>query len=106
MPSEAIYMSADCLVSWEGMQNESTDAYINDATVTFTLKDSAGVAVSGAEDVSMTYQSATDGNYHGVLESTVTLTESAHYHLELTATSGGIVGFRRWPVVARYDEGE
>jgi len=104
MPNEAIYISADNLVSWEGMVNESTDEYINDAVVTFTLKTVAGVAVTGASAISMTYQTASDGNYHGILESTVTLTADTQYYLEIIATSGGtLVGFRRWPVVARYD---
>ena len=43
-----IYVSNDNLITWDKMTASSTGAYVNDATVTMTLKNSAGTAVTGA----------------------------------------------------------
>ena len=98
-----LYIGEDNLVYWgdpnvpnSGLYDSYTGAFINDATVTFTLKDSGGSAVSGATSVSMDYISGTRGCYIGVLEDGVSLTADATYYLEITATaSGDRVGFRR-----------
>ncbi len=97
-----IYISADNLVEWDGLKDASNGNYLNSATVTFTLKDSAGTAVTGASAIAMTYVALSNGKYQGTLESTVSLTEGGKYWLEVTATSGTIVGFRRIECYATY----
>lgn len=81
----------------------STGAYVNDATVTFALKDAAGNAVSGASG-SLSYVADSDGRYEGVLESTVSLIIGATYYLEITAVASGANGFRRIECVAAYQD--
>jgi hypothetical protein len=105
-----LYISEDNVVFWgdpdtflEGLYDRVTKSYVNDATLTFTLKNSAGSAVSGASAVSMTYVSGTNGCYQGVLEDGVSLTEGSTYYLEITATaSSDRIGFRRLTYQAKY----
>jgi hypothetical protein len=100
-----IYVAADNLIRWDSMQLASTGVFVNDATVTFTLKSAAGAAVAGATAIAMPYVAASNGRYEGVLESTVSLTVGATYYLEVTATSGGANGFRRIECAA-FHEGD
>jgi hypothetical protein len=105
-----LYIGEDAIVYWgdrdttgSGLYDNNLRSFINDATVTFTLKNSSSVAVSGASAVSMPYVSGTQGCYEGVLEDGVSLTENATYYLEITATgSGDRIGFRRVQYTARY----
>ena len=105
-----LFIGEDNLVFWgdrripmSGLYDNNLEQFINDATVTFTLKDSAGSAVSGASGISMSYVTGSKGVYEGVLEDGVSLTAGSTYYLEITATaSGDRVGFRRIPYTAAY----
>lgn len=105
-----LYIGQDNMVFWgdrnvpkSGLYDNNLEKFINDATVTFTLKDSAGSTVSGASAQSMTYVTGTKGVYEGTLEDGVSLTENSVYYLEITATaSGDRVGFRRLSYIAVY----
>lgn len=105
-----LYISEDNVVFWgdpevpgSGLYDTVAKSYVNDATMTFTLKNSAGSAVSGASGVSMSYVTGTRGCYRGVLEDGVSLTENSTYYLEITATaSSDRIGFRRMTYVAQY----
>lgn len=68
----------------------ATGAYINDATVTMTLKDSVGASVSGATGLSLTYVTDSNGTYQGTLPYTLTLTAGESYTLEITGTKSGV----------------
>jgi len=105
-----LYIGEDNIVFWgdrdtpnSGLYDNSLKSFVNDATVTFTLKNSSNSAVSGASSVSMSYVTGTNGVYEGTLEDGVSLTENATYYLEITATgSGDRVGFRRITYTAKY----
>lgn len=105
-----LFIGEDNIVFWgdrhiqnSGLYDNSLEAFINDATVTFTLKDSNGSAVSGASNISMSYVTGSKGVYEGTLEDGVSLTENSTYYLEITATaSGDRVGFRRIQFTAQY----
>jgi hypothetical protein len=97
-----IYISSSNPVEVAGLKDKTTGSYVNSATVTFTLKNSANAAVSGATAVAMTYVVASNGKYQGTLPNTVSLTEGAKYWLEITATSSTLVGFRRIECYATY----
>lgn len=98
----ALYVGNDMRVRWDAMTDELTGDAINDATVSFTLKDSSNVAVSGATAVSMPYVAASSGRYQAKLAGSVALSNQARYFLEITATSAGRVGFRRLACQAQY----
>lgn len=73
--------------------------YLNSATITYALLDSAGVAVE-VDDVAVTgsysYTAASSGDYTVAIESTVTgvLTPGALYLLDVTGSQGSY-NFRR-----------
>ena len=104
MSADTIFIGCDNLIEWDGATNEADDSYLNAATATFTLKTLAGVAVSGAEDVTMSYVADSDGVYQGTLQSTVSLTENAEYYVEVSLAQSGLVAFRRWKVVTMYKD--
>jgi hypothetical protein len=84
-----VYRNNDNLVQNPTPMTLSSDgSYVNDATVTMTLKDSGGTPVSGASSLSLTYVTGSNGRYQGTLPYTLTLTAGAEYTLEITGTSG------------------
>ncbi len=85
--------SNDNLIEWDDMDRATDDAYVNDASVTMTLKDSTGAAVTGATSLTMSYVSGSKGKYQGVIPYTVSLTAGSAYTLEITADSGTRHGF-------------
>lgn len=105
-----LYIGEDNIVFWgdrkiphSGLYDNVLEQFVNDATVVFTLKDSGGLAVTGASSIAMTYVTGSRGCYEGVLEDGVSLTENSTYYLEITATaSGDRVGFRRIQFTATY----
>lgn len=105
-----LYIGEDNIVFWgdrhvpgSGLYDNSTESFVNDATVTFQLYQSDGTtAVSGASGT-CTYVTDSDGVYEGVLEDGVSLTENNTYYLSITATaSGDRIGLRRLKYVAAY----
>lgn len=104
-----LYIGEDSIVYWgdrdapgSGLYDNNLRSFVNDATVAFVLKNSAGSAVSGASG-SMTYVTGTQGVYEGVLEDGVSLTDGSTYYLEITATgSSDRIGFRRFGFTAQY----
>ena len=105
-----LFIGQDNIVFWgdraipnSGLYDNNLEQFVNNATVTFTLKDSSNSTVSGASTISMSYVTGTKGVYEGVLEDGVSLTENSTYYLEITATaSGDRVGFRRLTFQALY----
>ena len=80
-----------------GLRYSSNGAYVSDGTVTATLKlDSTGDPVTGANGLTLTLVSGSDGNYLGEIPYSVSLTAGAAYTLEVTADSGTKRGF--WPI--------
>ena len=98
---EVVYLSNDNVIELNGLKNASTDAFLNSATVTFTLKDSAGTAVTDADTITMSYVASSDGIYRGTLIDTVSLSKNTLYTCEITANAGaGLQGFWIVPVRA------
>lgn len=104
-----LYISEDNIVYWgdrdtpgSGLYDNNLRSYVNDATVTFLVKDSAGATVSNSSGT-CTYVTGTQGCYEGVLEDNASLTENSTYYLQITATaSSDRIGFRRIQYTARY----
>lgn len=89
-----LYVSNDNLVqNPTPMRRSSTGAYVNDASVTMTLKDSAGAAVTGATSLTLSYVTDSNGLYAGTVPFSVSLTAGAVYTLEITGTSGSVRAF-------------
>lgn len=100
MSLEVLSIGSDNLVRLDALTNASTLAYVNSATVNYVLKDAAGTVV--VSSTSMSYVASSNGRYEGTIQDNVSLTENALYTIEITATSGSTVLFRRIPCVAKY----
>lgn len=89
MASEPIVIGSDWYATLNGAQDSGTGDYLNTATVTAAVYSAAGAAVSGG-GVTLTYVAASNGNYRGTLESTVTalLTAGAAYEVRYTLSQG------------------
>lgn len=70
----------------DDLQNKRTKSWINDATVTGALYDSAGALVSGSS-ITLDYIAGSNGRYEGTLPYTISLTEGALYTAKATAIS-------------------
>ncbi len=97
-----LYVNSDNLIQLDALTLAADDSYVNDATVTFTLKDADEAVVSGASAISMGYVEDSDGKYQGTLQSTVSLSAGLKYLLDMTATSGSNVLFKRVICYASY----
>jgi len=64
--------------------------FINDATVTMTLRNSAGVVVVGAENLPLEPVEESDGEYLGQLPDSLDLTENGEYKLKVRAVKAGV----------------
>lgn len=99
MSVDRIYIGCDMEAPYEGATADG--AYLNAATVTWELFTAAGVSVGNG---TCAYVASSNGNYLGVIESTVTatLTPGRKYRLVYTLVSGSVNDARRLDCVAAY----
>lgn len=97
-----LFIGSDNRIRWEGLKDSRDDTYVSNATVTFTLKTSAGVVI--VSNVAMPYESGHDGRYQGLLLAvyTIALTLGQRCILEVTATRSTWKDFRRVECEAQY----
>lgn len=88
---------------------QGVTSYLNSATVTYAVTDAAGTAVSGGTGT-LSYVSASDGNYEGTIESTVltaaNFTEGRTYLVDITISQSSYNSFRRLVCRAAYRGGD
>lgn len=97
MDTLTLYKGSDMLLDLEGLTNEATGEYLNAATVSVTLKDSTGTAVSGESwPKTMAYVSDTNGVYRCALTYALSITAGQRYTAEITAVQSGQRAF--WTV--------
>jgi len=87
--AEQWWIDSDNAVQITGLKDVVTGSYINNATVTATMTDSSGSAVSGVGTINFTYISGSDGNYAGEVPAAAELTDGQQYTLTVTAAGGG-----------------
>lgn len=79
-----LFVGNDNLVTIDELKNVSDGSYINDATVTMTLKDSSDVGVAnGSWPVTLAYVASSNGKYQGVLQDGITTTSGSNYVLHV-----------------------
>ena len=70
----------------KGLRAKSSGDYVNDATVSITLKDEDGVDVTGVTfPVSLSYVSGSDGIYRGIISDTSNLITGSKYQVIILA---------------------
>jgi hypothetical protein len=102
MSLEVIAIGSDNLVRLDALTNVSTGAYVNNAVVTYTLIDSTGAVILSNQ--TMPYVAASNGRYEGIIPNvtTVTMAVNALYTVQITATSGATVLFRKMSCQAKF----
>jgi hypothetical protein len=85
----SLIVETDNLIELDGLQDQSTSAYINDATVTVTLLDSSGSEVAGETwPLTMGYVAASNGKYRATLADTLSLSPNKRYQAKVVADGG------------------
>lgn len=97
---DVIYIDNSNVVELRSLTNSITSAVDTGATVSVTIVDSTGTAISGETwPVSMSH--ASSGTYRATLSSSLSLTANRAYRGVVTATgSGGEVGKWNCPIRA------
>ena len=100
--TESILISNDNSIQVE-CQDPRTLAYINNATVTCTLKDANGVNVVGQSwPLTLVYVSGSNGLYRGILEEELVLVGQAPYFAHIDVDAGSDVkGFKKLLCIAK-----
>lgn len=79
----------DMALTVYGLKNAMTGEYANAATVTATLYDSSGNAVSAFTSISMGYIPGTNGNYRGTISQTFNPNVGTEYILKIDGVQWG-----------------
>lgn len=73
-----------------GLKSHIEDVFLNDATVTYTIKDKAGVEIDGATwPQEMVYVAGSNGDYQGILPSLLDMIPGKQYYAWIEAQGGG-----------------
>jgi hypothetical protein len=103
--ADVLYIDNTNNVWIDGLSNDANGSFINNATcVIVEVLDAAGAQVPGTANISMSYKTASDGDYYGPLPYTVALTENAFYTVRVRATytpDGGDETRGEWRRVCR-----
>lgn len=83
-----IYKGNDNLLEVTGLQNAATDAYLNSATVTAVVTDIDGNTVTNADSITLSYVSASNGNYRGTVPDDADLSDQQQVTVTITADAG------------------
>lgn len=94
MTANIIFYKNDMLLELKGLKDVVLDTFVNGATVTATVVDSDGAAVTGQSfPVTLDFVANSDGDYRVVLDSTIVLVIGKKYTAQITAVSSGIDGY-------------
>lgn len=104
MINNTLFIGNDQILAVYGLKDKVTDTYINNATVTATVKTTAGVAVPGQSfPMTLAYVASSNGDYRGTLEDGLTLLPNKQYVVEVTADAGNdLIGFFRYYAYASH----
>lgn len=101
IPEEVIiFIENDAFLEIDELHDGLVPAsYFNSATVTATLRDSAGAAVTGINGITLSYIAASNGKYRGSIQETFNAPIGGGYKLELVAIQAGVQG--KWVIKAK-----
>jgi hypothetical protein len=100
---EILFMQSDNLIEVSGVKNVATDAYLNSATVTVTLKDAGtDINLSGQSwPLTLSYVPESNGNYRGTITNDVLTTSGQRLKAAVSVDAGeGLSRYWEIPVVS------
>ncbi|TIN84352.1 hypothetical protein [Mesorhizobium sp.] len=84
-----VYVGNTNVIELSGLKSAVEGTFVNDASVTVTVKDKDGANVSGQSwPADMAYVASSDGLYRGILEDDLALTEGEAYVAHVDADAG------------------
>jgi len=103
---QAAYIGSDLSLNVTGLLNSDTAEYVNDAVVTVTVVDRAGVELAGQSwPETLDYVAASNGDYRCTLQETVAWVDDRGHQARITAVGDGLTQHWRVPVVGVYADG-
>ncbi len=97
---QILFRNNDHLLTLTGLQDSSDLSFVNDATVTATVKDINGNDVTGIVwPLTLAYVAASNGNYEVVLDKAIVITPGIEYVTEITVVSGSRDAFFEVPTL-------
>jgi hypothetical protein len=96
---QPIWIGCANKVRWKGLRLYPAGAYVNNATVLFSLYDEDDALLSS---VTADYQAGSNGDYIGAFPYTVKLTEGTRYFLTAIATQGSNRTVKRLELIGTY----
>ncbi len=103
MDVQPLWRGADNDLEVEHLTDNLTGAFVNDATVTATVKDAdTGVALAGATwPVALAYVTSTNAVYRALLPYTLATTPNQRLVAEILAVRSGFRMFWKKPLIAK-----
>ena len=87
-------------ISIEGLRDQASGLYVNNATAEVTITDIEGVEIEGETwPLELTYEEDSDGNYSAEVDYLAEISPGYRYTINITATAGSKRG--TWNVRAR-----
>ena len=100
--TQIIFLKNDHIIELTGLKDASDDSFVNNATVTVTIKTLVGVDVSGISwPLTLVYTVASDGDYAVTLDKAIVLVAWDRYVAEVTVVAGSRDAFFELPVQAQ-----
>lgn len=96
-----LYQSNDQTIEVDKIRDRLTGNYLNAATVTATLYDSAGSAVTGLNALALAYVAASNGKYRGNVEDSFAPALGDDYEIHFNGQEGSTVFHREIPCSVR-----
>jgi hypothetical protein len=100
------YVGNTNVLTLTGLKSDDEDTFLNSATITVTVKDANGAAISGESwPVTMDYVAASDGDYRAVISHSAAITNGQVYtavvDVDASDTSNERVGHWEFPFTAK-----
>ena len=83
-----LYFANDIDLVVDQLRVAETGVFLGSATITASILNSAGTAITGADGISLTVENADEGRYRGRVESTASLSVDGSYAVRVTISSG------------------
>ncbi|RWN11761.1 hypothetical protein [Mesorhizobium sp.] len=84
-----VYVGNTNVIELSGLKSAVEGTFVNDASVTVTVKDKDGANVSGQSwPAAMAYVASSDGLYRGILEDDLALVDGETYFAHVDADAG------------------
>ena len=100
MTQPVLYVGNDNQVKLTGLYDENTSAYVNDATVTGQVYEADGSTAIGSS-FTLTYVSASNGDYIGTAQDTLSLTAGQRVVVQVSASGNSLTGLWKVPCVVQ-----